>query len=82
MVDSINSAGQAANIKSVQARSVAQADEKEKSSALENKDEIVISEQAISLQRAEQDAKAASQQLANNKSSTLSSDIKKLSTLV
>lgn len=81
MVDSINSANQAANIKSAQAKSLAHADEKSLKS-LDKKDEIVISEQAISLQRAEEDAKTASQQLANNKSATLSSDLTKLSTLV
>lgn len=81
MVDPVNSAGQIANIKSVQAKPVAQVEEKSTKN-VDKKDEIVISDEALSLQQAEQNAKKASAYLAGNSLATLSTDANKLSALV
>lgn len=81
MVDPVNSAGQISNIKSVQAKPAGQTDEKT-SKSVDKKDEVVISDDALSLQQAEQNAKKTSAYLAGNSLATLSSDANKLNALV
>lgn len=81
MVDPVNSVSQVAQIKSVQAKPVAHADEKSVKET-DKKDEVVLSDEALALQQVEQNAKKASAYLAGNSYATLSTDANKLNALV
>lgn len=83
MVDPVNSTGQTQNIKATQAKTPHQETQKqERKEAASKSDEVVLSDDALALQQAEDTAKKASAYLASEGLATLSADPQRLNALV
>ena len=83
MVDSINPLNQIQNISSANnARKTSETEKSDETRSSAPVDEVSLSEDALSLSQAEEAAKRAAEQLANDESLTLSSDEDRLNKLV
>lgn len=82
MVDPVNSSGQAQSILSAIKPQKTSETKEEKQAVSQNSDEVVISEEALNLRQAEETAKKVNSYIASQPNATLSSDTRRLSTLV
>lgn len=82
MVDPVNTSGQISQIKSVQAKQDTQRTQDAARKTEVQRDEVVISQDAKALQRAEKDAEQVAKSLSRDSTISLSSNPEKLNALI